>query len=278
MTRGRFVLITEDNNGNMHYYISTEFNGNMFPYDEGYGVEFLKTYTADNIHSLKEWKKYVEKFNDKYFNYNDELLYWEVTEENRKICINNWDCYTCTKRDYCYIEMDFEGVDNLFDITSYNRNSDYTYWLNLTDDCIEIKANNGIVMINSKGGAVFNYNDFYETSWDSGFIDPEDSYDFSDDTEVKIKLLMNKWSCFNLDDNEAEEMIENNYYQNKIVAVYDSLEEFGRELIFENSEVNIPQWLEDYIDYESYAEHVLEDNCGYYLESVSGRIIRFSDY
>lgn len=277
MTRGNFILIIEEND-DTKYYKSTQFNGNMFPYDEGYGVDFLKTYTADNIHSLEEWKKYVEKFNDKYFHYNDELLYWEVTEENRKICINNWNCYTCIKRDCCYIEMEFEGVDNLFDITTYNYHSDYTYWLNLTEVDIEIKASNGIVQINSHGGAVFHYDDFYETSWDSGFIDPKDSYDFRDDEDIKIKILMDKWKKYNLDVNEAEEMIENDHEKKEIINVYDSLEEFGKELIFEYCEVNIPQWLEDFINYESYAVYVMEKDYGYFLESISGRIIRFSSY
>lgn len=277
MTRGNFVLITSDDNCNYHYYISTQFNGNMYIKSGdhiGHGHEILDTYTSDNISSVEEWKKYIDNFNQKRFNYNDTYMYREITEENRLLCERRWNCYDifgyCPKRETCKIIHDFEGVENLFDITSYNYHSDYTYWLNLTEDDIEVKANNGIVRINSMGGAVFHFDDFFETEWDSGLIDPESSYDFADDIYVRIRILMDKNDYWNLTEVEAEDLIDNNCYNRKILGIYDSPEDLGKELISQYTD--IPEWLEDFINYEDYGNHVMEDDCYYYCEFVTGRI------
>lgn len=276
MTRGNFILITEDDNCNRHYYMSTQFNGNMFPHDEGYGLEILETYTSEFIHSLDDWKKYVDDFNTKHFGYDDEPIpmYSEITEDNCLSCERNLNCYDifgwCPNKRTCKIKMEFEGVNNIFDITSYNYHSDYTYWLNLTSDDIEVKTDNGIVRINSMGGAVFNFDDFFETEWDSGLIDPEDSYDFEDDVYVRVKILMDKNKYWNLTDVEAEQLIEDDCYNRKILGIYDSPEDLGKELISQYADV--PKWLEDFINYEDYGNHVMEDDCYYYCEFVTGRI------
>lgn len=272
MTRGKFVLITEDDNCLRHYYISTEFNGNMYISD-GYGSEILDTYTADNISSVDDWKEYIDNFNQKYFQYNDTYMYREITETNCKPCINFWYCSTCMKRDACYIIHDFENVNNLFDITSYKYYSDYMYWLNLTTDDVEVKTESGIVRINSYGGAVFNYSKFLETKWDSGLIDLEDSYEFDNDEDILHQVLTERYKQFNLDEYEVDDIITEDYQDRKISYIYDSLEELGK--CYLRDSYGIPEFLEDYINYESYAEDMIEGDDYYlYLES-SGRVAYF---
>lgn len=270
MTRGKFVLIIADENDERHYYTSTEFNGNMY-IKAGYGEEILKTYTSENIQSIEDWKKYVDDFNQKHFSYDNEWMYGEIKEENCEKCIGDiFNCTGCPKENTCKIHYDFENVENLFDITYYKYYSDYTYWLNLTDSDIEVKADNGIVRINSMGGAVFNFDEFKETIWDSGLIDPEDSYDFVDDKDVKVKTLVKKYKYWNLTEEEAEEIINYDCDNREICGIYDDLEDLGKELIAQSADV--PGWLEDYINYEDYGHHEVEDNGYYYFEFCNGRI------
>ncbi len=66
MTRGKMVLITPQ----FEAYTTTEFNGDM--YWEGYGKE-LCPYLIQ-INDLEAFKDYVEAFNSKNFDYDEELI------------------------------------------------------------------------------------------------------------------------------------------------------------------------------------------------------------
>ena len=147
MTRGKLVLIADDK----RYYTSTEFNGSMYM-DGGYGDEILKEFTSENIQSVEDFYRYIENFNEKYFQYNNEWFCREITEENTKYCptLFKKGCLSCAYDSTCKIDYDFCS-SNLFDITTYNYHSDYMYWLNISSEDIEVKAANGIIRINSGG-------------------------------------------------------------------------------------------------------------------------------
>lgn len=244
MTRGTFILITEDENFNRHFYMSTEFNGIYELKDK-----ILQTYNFENIHSIEDWKKYIDNFNKEHFQYDDEWIYGEITEENK----NNF--------------MEFEDVENIYDLYSWNYHTDFTYILNLSDDVIEIKADNGIVSINDNGGAVFNYDDYMETFWDSRFIDPEDSYDFEDD--AWIYKIMNE---NNFDKYEATEWYNSGHYKKSIYAIYDDYESLGVN-VADNS-YGLPEWASNYFDYEEFGKDLITNSDGYY-ELCSGRIVSY---
>ena len=275
MTRGNFVLLINDTKGNRHFYNSVKFNGNMYIKDitghEGYGTEILRTYTSDKIHSLNDWIDYIEKFDNEHFNYDYENLCYEITKESCQKCTheNEFNCITCDKRYICNINYNLSGVENIYDITSWNYHFNYTYVLNLTDDDIEFKASNGIVRVNAGGGAVFNYDSFLSTEWDSGIISAEDSYDFPE--EAKILKLMNEW---NMDEDEA--IGWNNFCSkyNKeanIVTIYDDYYDLG---CYKSK--GLPEWADDYFDYDAYGKsmfYINDDN--FYYELNSGRIVEY---
>ena len=79
MTRGKFVLITED-----QVHISIEFNGDMYP--SGYGIEVMnrlkKVYTSDDFISG------VTEFNKENFQYKDKLIYIVDDKLSRKVNVD----------------------------------------------------------------------------------------------------------------------------------------------------------------------------------------------
>ena len=105
-------------------------------------------------------------------------------------------------------------------------------------------------------------------------IDPENSYEFDNDEDVVSQILIERWKQFDLDKYEADDIITEDYEMRKISFIYNDLEELGEHLLKEV--IGIPAFLEDYINYESYAEDMIEGDDTYlYLES-SGRVAYFS--
>jgi len=68
MTRGKFVLITED-----QVYISIEFNGDMYP--SGHGIEVMNR--LKKVHTPDDFISEVTGFNKENFQYKDKLIYTE---------------------------------------------------------------------------------------------------------------------------------------------------------------------------------------------------------
>ena len=66
MTRGKFVLITKD-----RVYISTEFNGDMYP--DGYGVDVFKRLLK--VKKVGDFFEEVKDFNKKEFGYEEKLVW-----------------------------------------------------------------------------------------------------------------------------------------------------------------------------------------------------------
>ena len=261
MTRGVLICIVEDAEGNRHYHRSVEFNGDMY-IENGHGKEIIDKYESGDIKDLDGFYKYVEEFNKKNHNYEDDVLCYEVVLEQVNGTCQNKQCYKCEKYDNCNVSFDYENVSNLYDITSYSYHADYYYWLNLTDDDIEVLASNGVIKINSGGGAVFNFKRFIETELDSGFIDPEDSYDFEDEGYKGVLISRG------LTEYEAQECVDIGIKE--VNGVYDDVEEFGKGQL-EN--YGVEDWLFDFIDCEKYGKYVLNYDGDGIHELNSGRVV-----
>lgn len=100
MTRGKFYLITPDG----ALYSSPEFNGDMYPEDDGYGkdaIEVLEELRTEGYVIPEKFKSLVKIFNAKHHKYDDipeELWIRERGASNELIgCIRN--SYT----DYSYV-------------------------------------------------------------------------------------------------------------------------------------------------------------------------------
>lgn len=90
MTRGKIIYIDK----NEIMYCSCEFNGDMHP--EHKGDQIIENFQNGNFKSVTDYEKYVERFNDRNFGYDDISIRCIELEKN-EWCID--DNYT----DYLYI-------------------------------------------------------------------------------------------------------------------------------------------------------------------------------
>lgn len=254
MIRGCFVLITTDENGERHYYTSTEFNGGMAVRDR---EDVLSSYTSEHIHNVKEWEDFVSSFNEKKFHYKDEWLYGEITDGSE-----------------LYV------TENLYDLTSYHGKPDYSYWLNLGEDDIEVWASE-VVLIPSMGGAVFHYDTFLSTEWNAHVIPAKESKDFKNEAMAYEKVKNG-----NLSEKEAREWLQfNTSGMYKIETIYSGKEDLGEDLllthlslygILESQAMQLREdVLDGYFDYAKYAERFLNQDG--YLELNSGKVIKYME-
>ena len=93
MTRGKFVLITED-----QVYISIEFNGDMYP--SGHGIEVMNR--LKKVHTPDDFISEVTGFNKENFQYKDKLIYteslaWFKKFKDFRIDYLLWEDYEKTK-------------------------------------------------------------------------------------------------------------------------------------------------------------------------------------
>ena len=88
MTRGKIIYINDDS----LVYSSCEFNGDMHP--DRYGEDILERFQNGLLQEYKDYERFVEKFNRKYFGYDAELIRECFGYSNRIIDIsNNWTDY-----------------------------------------------------------------------------------------------------------------------------------------------------------------------------------------
>ena len=87
MTRGKFVLITEK-----AVYVSTEFNGDMYP--DGHGLDVMNA--LKDVNSVYDFNFEVSTFNSNTFEYGEKLVYketlawFEKAKDFRKAYYDNW--------------------------------------------------------------------------------------------------------------------------------------------------------------------------------------------
>lgn len=127
MTRGQIAIITNEG-----IISSTEFNGGMYPRDDGYGLQIFSD--IDDIESEQQYREYVHLFNrESGFGYEEELF-----RQCDESCFNMKDDY----------------YEKWF--------SDYIYIKNLSDTAQTFIDSNGrYVRISPYGKAIFNYGELY---------------------------------------------------------------------------------------------------------------------
>jgi hypothetical protein len=216
----------------------------------------LQTFTIKNVNSIEDYKNYVIDFNKRNHNYDDEVLFWQVEPEEDS--------------------MYYNGVKDLYDITSYPYHSDYLYILNISSETVEFKAANAIVQIPSEVGAVFNYDEFEDVSdraddhWASEIIeDPDDAITYIDEAEAKS--LVNK---YDLTEEEADELVRYHMsHPHDIIGVYESAEDVA-EIYLEDC-CDIDDFLKGYIDTSTLGRDLVNDDECYYEFECSGRILYY---
>lgn len=255
MTRGQIIAITCDDDGNRHYFRTIEFNGDMYPYDGGIGEDILEAFYNHEILDLEDYENFVKKFDDENFKYGSdgEEIFGEVD-----VTDEGWSFW-------------YYPTTNLYDLTTYQSISDYTYWCNLTEDDIEIKASNGIAVIPAMEYAAFNYRAFYPVvdGLKAHLLGPdEDSDDFEDDK--KVFDLLERFKDDKLSKDEAQEMVEYSCIvePNNWNVIYDGPEDFARN---ELDSIGVEDWVLQYFDFKRFAEDVINRD-GEALILSSGRI------
>lgn len=134
MTRGQIAVILPD--GRM--ITSTEFNGDMYYDGEGYGKEVVEE--LDCIENEKEYKEFVENFNERNFRYYDRDLFYDCDES------------------FCDMSRDYFG----------KWFSDYVYIKNLSDKAVVFTdADKQKISLEPDTVMAFNFGKFYAS-------DPED--------------------------------------------------------------------------------------------------------
>ena len=277
MIRGTLILITNDENGR-HFYMSTEFNGGMDP--EQLGGDIIKDFADENIRSKDDFFAYIDKLNKEHFHYKDEQLYDEITlEAVNGDCKRTDNLFKCSDCQYSWFEgvgnktcnysIDFHGVTNLYNLSSYSRHSDYYYWLNLSDEDVEVLASNGVVLIPANGGtAMFNFDDFSNNDEFTAKIIPfSNSKDFHE--EAKFLNWMGSDSHEHLTKEEAEELAENTDFE-QISCVFDSVSDFGRSELQDS--IGVENWIIEYMDLERFGQDTIDGDDRCYILS-SGRVV-----
>lgn len=251
MTRGRFVLVRTDEDGERHIHVSTEFNGGM-------GVnelaDVLFSYDSGTIHDVKEWEAFIERFNQEHHQYSSVVLYEDLAE--------------------------YPEVNPCELVTSYVGRSDYSYWLNLADENVEVLTQEGVVLIPSMEGAVFDHKVFYETDRKAHPILAKKSKDFRFKAQAYEKLkegLLTK-----KDVQEWLTFIENDSVE--IISVYSSVEELGEDRFFNHLSLyglsrddaqRVVDDIGDYMDYRRYGEPLVSQYG--YFELNSGKILEYEE-
>lgn len=255
MTRGRFLIVVNDENDKPVVYVSTEFNGDMYIEEGSCGEDAAQTFTKANITSIEDFKKYVADFNRRNYEYEEEELVWLANPDE--------DSFS------------FSNVTDIFDITSWSYHSDYMFVRNLIDDTIEMKADNGVVHIESGDGAVFNYDEFYDMR--DGTYDSEwGAYLVTSTSDVLVYVddvyhleLMEK---YNLTEEEAWELINNHMeHPHDIITIYESVEDVAEDYI---NQQDVNDFLSDYIDRTRLGEDLVKDE-GYYKFDCSERVMYY---
>ena len=256
MTRGRFFIVVKDDNGKLKMYSSLEFNGDMYIEEGSCGEDAAMTFTNENINSIEDFKKYVDEFNQRNYQYDDQEQTWEVDVEED--------------------EFSFGGVKDIFDVTSYPYHSDYMFIRNLTDDVVEMKAENGIIQIQPDDGAVFHYDEFYDMSgtnyedeWGAKTIeDHTDAIVYTDD--VYARELASKHG---LTMEEAWELINNHMdHPHEIISVFECVEDVAEDYI---SMQDVDSYISNFIDYTELGKNIVANNEGYYKFDSTGRVLYY---
>lgn len=257
MTRGRFFIVVKDENDKLMMYVSPEFNGDMYIEEGSCGEDAAKTFTKTNVIDVEDFKTYVEEFNKRNFQYDDIIACW--------------------KADSAEDEFSFSGVTDIFDVTSYSYHSDYMFVRNLTDDVVEMKADNGIVQIQPFGGAVFNFDEFYDlngTEFEDNFgaelvYDSTNAIKYVDEVRA-MELVENH----GLTEEESQELIDNHMdHFHDIICIYEDVEDVAEAYI---DSQDVDEYIRDFIDRQRLGNELIANDECYYKFDCTERVLYYT--
>lgn len=146
MHRGTFYILTNENNNNLEVWKSTQFNGGMGIDNLGKdGYKELK-----NVKNLEEFKQMIVDFNNKYFEYKNETLFFKADEKEHPFISENGEIF------YDYTKANNQ-LDLFYDINTGISNSNSNYIKNLSNKPIEVICSNGVYILPPKEIMITNY-------------------------------------------------------------------------------------------------------------------------
>lgn len=146
MHRGTFYIFTNDKHGNLELWKSTQFNGGMKIDDLGKDAyENLK-----GINNLTDFKKMILDFNNKYFEYKNEDIFFKADEKKQPFIADNGEIF------YDYTEKNNQ-LDLFYDNHTGIGESNTNYIKNLSKKDIEIICSNGVYILPKREIMITNY-------------------------------------------------------------------------------------------------------------------------
>ncbi len=146
MHRGTFYILTNENNNNLEVWKSTQFNGGMGIDNLGKDAyEYLK-----RINNLTDFKKMISDFNNKYFEYKNEDLFYKADEKQHPFINKDGEIF------YDYTEANNQ-LDLFYDNHTGIAESNTNYIKNLSKKDIEIICSNGVYILPPKEIMITNY-------------------------------------------------------------------------------------------------------------------------
>ncbi len=146
MHRGTFYIFTNDKHGNLELWKSTQFNGGMKIDDLGKDAyENLK-----GINNLTDFKKMILDFNNKYFEYKNEDIFFKADEKKQPFIADNGEIF------YDYTEKNNQ-LDLFYDNHTGIGESNTNYIKNLSKKDIEIICSNGVYILPQREIMITNY-------------------------------------------------------------------------------------------------------------------------
>ena len=233
MTRGKMIIITDEGT-----YRTTEFNGDM--YLEGYGEEVAEK--MPKINSKTDLLNYEKEFNDKHFDYPEEMELYRVDE-----------------------------TDDMFDmgIDYYKRwSSDYLFIKNASNKDIAIKQKNGSgeYILASGKTVVLHFGNIAE---DFRFIF-EKSEPLDNLREVRYAVAQKAGTIY-FPPNDIYELsaIMKKYEYKEIRGAYKSRTDYARNYMSDHLE----KWMEKYFSFEKLGEDIIMSPEIGVVELPSGNVV-----
>lgn len=196
MHRGTFFIITNDDKNNLEIWKSTQFNGGM-RIDE-LGKDAYEE--LEKINNINDFKQMITSFNNKYFEYKNEDLFYKADEKQHPFINASGESFY----DYTQVNNQF---DLFYDIKTGLGASNSNYIKNLSNKDVELICSNGVFILPPKEIMITNYGECINNI--------RISYGKELDENIKINSL------------KASEYIETNEEQKIINNIIKTFEKFG---------------------------------------------------
>ncbi|MCD8018691.1 MAG: hypothetical protein LUF92_03645 [Clostridiales bacterium] len=166
MTRGKIIYVTND----MQVYTTIEFNGDMYPFDNGHGEDIINFFRKQGFRDVCSYERYVKKLDQRYFGYSSE---------------------------YGMDLVSFKGMycDDLFDFTK--NYTDYLYLINNSDIDVLIGLEEGKTKVPAGALAIIYFQNLREIIQGSVLADfglpKEELIELMEGIEWDLFALQKEW-------------------------------------------------------------------------------------